>query len=326
MRKSGTEATFAKAGKVPRRRLPRLGLPAVAAVCCLLACLGCGTMKTQQATEQLLLSRAVDDSIARLDFRILAGKKVFLDTTYVNPVKGAGFVNSDYIISSLRQQLFAAHCLVQENKEDADYVVEARVGALGSDGHEVVYGIPASSQISTAATLVPNTPVIPPIPEIALAKKNDNLAAAKIALFAYHRETRTPVWQSGIETKRSHAKDFWVFGAGPFQSGSIYDKARFAGEELSLPTLAGDNSKEEDKSKEEQYGDSESSRQVVDYFSSNNFGESLAGAQEDSGVRPAGFEGESAGEPAKISVSDNSDAAQSPVGEAADTDKQAAKE
>lgn len=210
----------------------------VAAVCCaavLLLSAGCGTMKSQQATEQLLLSDAVDQSIAGIDFRVLAGQKVYLDTTYVQPIKGSGFVNADYIISSLRQQMFAARCLLQEKREEADFIVEARVGALGSDAHDVTYGLPATSALSTAATLVPNSPPLPLIPEIAVAKRNDNQAAAKVAVFAYHRESRLPVWQSGVAVSRSRAKDVWVLGAGPFQHGTIYDSPQFAGASLHIP-------------------------------------------------------------------------------------------
>ena len=70
------------------------------------------------------------------------------------------------------------------------------------------------------------------LPEISLARKTDDSAAAKIAVFAYHRETRQPVWQSGLSVTRSTAYGRWIFGAGPFQSGSIYDSPQFAGGEI----------------------------------------------------------------------------------------------
>jgi hypothetical protein len=117
-----------------------------------------------------------------------------------------------------------------------------RLGALATDRHDVVYGIPASNGLSNAASLVPNAPMIPAIPEIAVAKRNDEMGAAKIAVFAYHRETRQPVWQSGIAQARSSAKDTWLLGAGPFQSGTIHRQPKFAGEKLDIPLLqtAGD--------------------------------------------------------------------------------------
>lgn len=198
---------------------------------------GCGTMVKRDATQQLLSSDAVDRTIEQIDFRDLSGKTVYLDTQYIQAVKGVGFVNSPYIISSLRQQLVAARCLLQDKKEDAEYVVEARIGALGIDSHEITYGIPASNGLSTAASFVPTAPPIPSIPEISFAKKKDQLAAAKIAVFAYNRKTRQPVWQSGVNEAKSSAKDTWVFGAGPFQHGTIYEGTQFAGTRLGIPFL-----------------------------------------------------------------------------------------
>jgi hypothetical protein len=86
--------------------------------------------------------------------------------------------------------------------------------------------------------MVPAAPALPAIPELALAKKNDQLAAAKIGVFAYDRKTREPVWQAGISKALSDSKDTWLFGAGPFQSGSIHAKTRFAGGALGLPLVA----------------------------------------------------------------------------------------
>ena len=204
---------------------------------CLLTLLvfaSCGTTRQNSATEQLLLSDAVDRSVARIDFSPLSGKKVYLDTQYIQPVKSSSFVNSEYIVSSLRQQMMATRCLLQERRDDAEFIVEARVGALGSDGHDVSYGIPANSTLNSAMTLVPNSPALPALPELSVAKKTEDLGAAKVAAFAYHRETREPYWQSGISQARSTAKYRWLFGAGPFQSGTIFKGPRFAGRKLNV--------------------------------------------------------------------------------------------
>ncbi|QDU11630.1 DUF6655 family protein [Gimesia aquarii] len=202
---------------------------------------GCGKMITNSATEQLLTSDAVDQTISQIDFSNLANKKVFFDTSYIKNIKGVGFVNGDYIISSLRQQIVAANCLIQEKKEDADYVIEARVGTLATNGHEVNYGIPASNMLSSAASLVPTAPSIPTIPEISLAKKNNHSAAAKISVFAYNQKTRERVWQSGVLQAKSTARNTWILGAGPFQRGTIYkDGTQFAGSKIEIPLSGGD--------------------------------------------------------------------------------------
>jgi hypothetical protein len=64
---------------------------------------------------------------------------------------------------------------------------------------------------------------------VPLAKRRDQRGIAKIAVFAYHRETGTPVWQSGIAHQESSANDVWILGAGPFQRGTIHYGTSFAG-------------------------------------------------------------------------------------------------
>jgi hypothetical protein len=197
---------------------------------------GCGTIQSSNATEQLLASDAVDTAISRIDFSPLEGQKVFFETRYIQNLKIIGFVSAEYIISSLRQSMTASGLLLQDSAAQADYVVEARVGTLGADSHDIVYGLPASNGLSAASTAVASvsqaTPPLPAIPELSLAKKKNQFAAAKVACFAYHRESRERVWQSGLSTAKSTAKDTWVLGAGPFQKGTIYNRTGIAGSSI----------------------------------------------------------------------------------------------
>jgi hypothetical protein len=195
----------------------------------LLSCsiLGCGRIISQKATDQLIAGDAVDRTVSQTDFRILSGKKIFLDTQFINKtVPGIGFVTSEYMVSSVRQKMMCDGCLLQEKIEDSDFVVEMRIGALGADGHEVIYGVPPNNFVSIAASVVPTSPqaaaALPSMPELSFGKKDDQMAAAKIALFAYNRKTREPIWQSGISESRSVVADRWFFGAGPFHKGNIY--------------------------------------------------------------------------------------------------------
>ncbi|SMP74134.1 hypothetical protein SAMN06265222_11765 [Neorhodopirellula lusitana] len=190
---------------------------------------GCGTTREYQATEQLLLSDAVDRSVSTIDFRPLSGEKVYLDTAYLRSVKSDSFVNADYVTSALRQQIMAAGCLMQELSKDADIIIEPRIGTLGADDHRVTFGVPENNAIGSAATLLSSAPAIPNVPEIAFARRDAREGAAKIAAFAYDRETRLAVWQSGVSQSRSTARDTWVMGVGPFQAGSIRDATRLAG-------------------------------------------------------------------------------------------------
>ncbi len=188
---------------------------------------GCGTTKLQEATEQLVLSSAVDRSIGMIDFRPLAGQTVYLNTNYLRNIKSPTFVNADYVTSAMRQQIMAAGCFLQDNEQDADIVIEARLGTLGADDHRVTYGIPENNGLSTAASLISQSSA-PAIPEIALARRDAREGAAKVAAFAYDRVSRTPVWQSGISQSTSTSRNTWVLGVGPFQSGSIREGTHLA--------------------------------------------------------------------------------------------------
>lgn len=190
---------------------------------------GCGANKSYVATEQLLMSDAVDATVAKLDFSPLAGKKVYLDATYIKTAKGPLLVDADYVISSLRQQMVGSGAQLVESREEAELIAEARLGALGMDGHQIIYGIPASNGLSAATSALAGAPLLPAIPEISFARHEAKSGAAKVAVFAYDRVTRAPYWQSGIAKSTSNAHDTWLLGIGPWQKGTIYDRTRFAG-------------------------------------------------------------------------------------------------
>jgi hypothetical protein len=193
---------------------------------------GCGTTKwtdtTRTATEQLLLTDSIDRAVSRLDFRALAGKKVFIDET---PVKAV--TDSAYLLSAIRQHLLASGGILKEKRDDADYIVEVRAGAIGTDRHDVLFGIPAT-QLPTMTMLVGAPSQIPEVPFV---KKTDQRGVAKISLFAYNRRTGRPVWQSGAIPQDSRTKATWFFGAGPFQRGSIHEGMTFAGDRLHIPLI-----------------------------------------------------------------------------------------
>jgi hypothetical protein len=194
------------------------------------AAAGCGTTRmtdTQRtATEQLLVSNAIDQAVSQLGIQDLAGKPVFFDAQYLD-----GVVDRGYLVSSIRQHLLASGCLLQEERAKADYVVEARSGGVGTNRNALLIGVP---QMNVPA-LVPGQPSS--IPEIPLAKKTDQEGVAKIAVFAYNRRTGQPLWQSGVVQANSTAKDTWVLGAGPFQQGSVRKRTEFAGEPLAIPAF-----------------------------------------------------------------------------------------
>ncbi len=190
--------------------------------------IGCGTTRTtntsRTATEQLLVSNAIDEAISDMDFQILAGRNVYFDAQHLCSCADKG-----YLISTMRQHLLAHGVRLMEDKKDADIVVEARCGGLGTDQHDVLFGVP---QMQLPA-IMPGMPSL--LPEIPLAKKIEQRGVAKVAVFAYNRKTGSSIWQSGVVKKGSTANDLWVLGAGPFRRGSIRNTPAFAGETLPNP-------------------------------------------------------------------------------------------
>jgi len=204
-------------------------------------CAGCGTTRvsdTQRtATEQLLVTHAVDQAISDLDFSILSGRTVYLDVHYIDQAPDRG-----YVISSLRQQLLAGGAKLTDDRNKAAIIVEARVGCLGTDRHDLLFGIPQFQ----VPTLWPGyTYISGPIPEIPFAKRSDKKGIAKLAVFAYWRESGEAIWQSGIVQGVSTARDTWLFGAGPFQRGTIRDGTEFAGQQIQIPLLDNRSSRSE---------------------------------------------------------------------------------
>ena len=200
-----------------------------------LGSLGCGTTKwsdtPRTATEQLLISDAVDRAVSEIDFAALSGRQVFFDNTYLK-----GSVDENYVVSSLRQHLLASGGLLMETRERPDYVVEARSGAVGTDRSDLLFGVP-----SVTVPTVPGMPVAMPssIPEIPLAKTTNQKAVAKLAVFAYNRKTGRPVLQSGIDPAVSMARNSWLFGAGPFRRGTIYDHHHELNNGVDIPIIGG---------------------------------------------------------------------------------------
>jgi hypothetical protein len=197
----------------------RLGLVALSLLA--LALPACGINKSRLATEQLVVSEAVDKAVANIDFSALSGQKVYFDTQYLDGITMGPNGNVKYVISSLRQQMMAYDLRLQEKAETADYVVEGRVGVLANDGYEVTYGIPGNAAAASAtALLAAPVPVSPQMPELSLGRRNHQAGSAKVGLFAYDRITREPVWQAGVKRGASDVRDTWFMGLGPYQARS----------------------------------------------------------------------------------------------------------
>ena len=191
---------------------------------------GCGTSKltntTRTATEQLLISDAMDRAVSQANFSVLRGKHIFINTAPVEKITDA-----PYLQSLVRQHALSCGCFIEPKEEDAEIIVELRAGTSGTDQNDTLFGlsemtIPGFAGYSSVS-----------IPEVAIAKRTIQRATVKIGIFAYTRESHMPIWQSGNLQAESQAKNRWLLGMGPYRTGDIYDKEVFAEQELLIPLI-----------------------------------------------------------------------------------------
>lgn len=204
---------------------------------------GCGTTRwtdsPRAATEELLLTDAVDRSVDQIDFSPLSGRRVFLDTQYMGTRPESG-----YLISSLRQHLAAAGCRLARSQEEAELVVEARVGSQSTNRHDSLLGIPATA-IPPVLTGIPVA-----IPELSISKKTTQTGVSKVALFAWWTEDGAIAWQSGVARNDSVLQNRWMLGLGPYPEGASTVRDRHSAAAPQIPVLtdiarAGERSLEE---------------------------------------------------------------------------------
>src|SRR5262245_15141195 len=110
-------------------RLVRIARCSLWLVPCCALWTGCGTTKwsdsPRTATEQLLVSDAVDRAISQIDFSALANQDVYVDTRYIVTA-----LDQNYVVSTLRQHMLATGCVIKDKPEEATYIVEVRSGGL----------------------------------------------------------------------------------------------------------------------------------------------------------------------------------------------------
>ena len=172
---------------------------------------GCATAKTSNtgrtATEQLLISNAVDQSLDKVDFRPFAGRKVFLQEKYVD------CQDKNYVIASVRHRLLSQGALLVDKPEDAEIGVEMRAGGVGTDMSESFLGTPEVV-----------LPGMMTIPEIKLVEKNVQTATAKIGLVAYDYASKQVLGNGGQTTAVSDNNNWSVLGVGPIRTGSLKEE------------------------------------------------------------------------------------------------------
>ena len=160
-----------------------MGRIAVVSFLLLLSLAGCSTTRESEpartATEQLLISSAVDRALDRMNLRIPEGTKIWVDAENFE-----GY-DQKYAVGAIRDRLMREGGRLVADRGQADAVVEIRAGALSTDSDSMLIGIPSMDLPIPLAGQART-------PELSLVKKSRDEGVAKIGITAYDAKTGVP--------------------------------------------------------------------------------------------------------------------------------------
>lgn len=184
---------------------------------CLALAPGCYTIRLTEpdrtATEQLLLSHAVDRAVDGIDLFLLRGRKVFFDDRYFRSY------DKEYAIAAIRELISKSGGHLVAEREASDIVVEARSGGLGIDSRHRLVGLPALALPIPLAGQVG-------MPEVALFKENRADATAQFALLAYETRSGAYVHSTGAMIGNAHLHNYKFIGLLQWARTNIPAKTR----------------------------------------------------------------------------------------------------
>lgn len=130
------------------------------------------SLPSRTATEQLLIASAADGAASSLRLDLSGERKAFVDASnFEGP-------DAKYAASAIKESLLRQGIRLTGDKNDADTIIEIRLGALSVDQSRTVVGIP-SITLPGAITL----------PEASVYSSTENQAVAKFSAFAYDRKS-----------------------------------------------------------------------------------------------------------------------------------------
>lgn len=161
------------------------GVLRAAALAAALALGACSTTRLtepgQTATEQLIISTAVDHAVAALHPAIPTGTKVYVSDKYFDTAPGDAALYAKYAVGSVRDRLLRLGAHLVDAPAKADMVVELRTGGQSIDHDDFLVGLPA---IPIPIPLV-GTMTTPKIP---LFERDKQTGIAKLALTGYGKD------------------------------------------------------------------------------------------------------------------------------------------
>lgn len=195
----------------PRRRFDLRAALTLSVCASAVLATGCATSRTSNtsrtASEQVLISAAIDRSLSNVRFGDFAGHAVFVDDKYLDAT------DKGYLVGSIRHRILESGGRIAGSADAADLVLEPRSGGVGTDSEETYIGTPAIG--------VPGMPF--ELPEIKLVSRSTQIGTAKVGMVCYDPKTGAALGAGGQSMALTHNADTYVFGVGPFRSGEVKD-------------------------------------------------------------------------------------------------------
>lgn len=179
---------------------------------------GCTSIESRlhgrTATEQYLVTAAVERALEDVRWDRLAGKRVKLKVSAVQELE------KDFVQECIRRHLAAEGAKLVESVTGSDVVVKALVESVGSDIWIGNFGIPL------IATTHPEVPA--PVGGISLFNSNHQQGYCRMQLFGYHPKTEKLLWRIGPVHGDSYFKTSTLLGLfGPYKSSDIFPERKY---------------------------------------------------------------------------------------------------
>lgn len=158
----------------------------------------------RNAIEQLLLTTAVDRSVAKLDFRMLAKDKVRFDYSLL-----ATQVDKNYVQASLESTVSAAGAIIALKPEEAKFVLRPVCAALATEDNKIMFGTP---QLPVP---IPDMSLSLVIPELPLYKRVTRQGVCKLYVEVLDAKTNKQLKMLGPVVSKS-INNNWVIFFVPF--------------------------------------------------------------------------------------------------------------
>jgi hypothetical protein len=168
----------------------------VALILAMLALGACTTVRESNpqrtATEQLLISTAVDRAIEKVNLKVTPGTKVFVNADQLEGTDGK------YAAGQMKDRLLRNGANLVDDKGKADAIVEVRAGALSIDDKQTLFGIDSFD------APIPFAGQAAKVPQIALYSDKVRQGVAKIAAFGYSTSDGKLIDVTGPQFGYSH--------------------------------------------------------------------------------------------------------------------------